>query len=319
LFSAPTIRQLVARVGEAAERAGSIVHLNSVRTGVPIYCLAGVQLYKELAEHFASSPVFGVFAKREVAGLQAEAAGETVVVPLDSLTQTYADAIARHATQKQVVLVGLSFGGLLALEVAAELNRRGFDISRVALFDSVPPGAYVRSFRKAIADVAGRFAEGRAVDTLKDLVGRASARAAASLPLGLSLLPLRPGRRRQSVQGQAFRKMTRAYDPSGKRYVFDALLIKATQKTLGIGASLKHDYGFRDVIAGRLDIAAIDADHRGLLDGAAALRVYELLSDYLADYPGVNDAVGSRVVPISPFVEPQQGQVDQEGERRQVN
>ena len=29
-----------------------------------------------------------------------------------------------------------------------------------------------------------------------------------------------------------------------KAYSFDALLIKATQKTLGIGASLKHDYGF---------------------------------------------------------------------------
>jgi amino acid adenylation domain-containing protein len=299
LFSAPTIRELVARVGEAAERAASVVHLNSVSSGVPIYCLAGVKLYKELAEHFASAPVFGVFAKRELAGLQAQVAGQAVAVPVDALTQIYADAIARHAVQKKIVLVGLSFGGLMALEVAAELNRRGFDIRNVALFDSVPPGAYVRSFRKAIVDLRRHVVDGRAVDKLKDLLGRAYARVAASVPLDLTRLPLGAGSRQQSVQGQAFRKMTAAYDPSGKKYFLNVLLIKATQKTLGIGARLKHDYGFDEMIVGRLDVAEVDADHRGLLDGAAVERVYQLLSDYLE----ANDPMSSGVVSISPVAD----------------
>jgi amino acid adenylation domain-containing protein len=314
LFSAPTIRELVARVGEAAERAASVVHLNSVHSGIPIYCLAGVKLYKELAEHFVSAPVFGVFAKRELAGIQAQVAGETVTVPVAALTQIYADAIARHATQKKLVLVGLSFGGLMALEVAAELNGRGFDIRHVALFDSVPPGAYVRSFRKTVTDLTQQLAEGRAVDTLKDLFGRAYARVVASVPLDLTRLPLGSASRRQSVQGQAFRKMTAAYDPSGKEYFLDALLIKATQKTLGIGARLKPDYGFREMILGRLDVAEVDADHRGLLDGAAASRVYTLLSDYLE----ANDPLSSGVVSISPPAQPGQARMDQAADDGQV-
>jgi amino acid adenylation domain-containing protein len=307
LFSAPTIRQLVARVGDAAERAASVVQLNAVRSGLPIYCLAGVQLYKGLADHFERSPVFGVYARRELAGIQAEDAGEAVEIPIDALTQVYADAIARHANEKRIVLVGLSFGGLMALEVAAELNRRGFDITQVAMFDSIPAGAYVRSVRKAVVDCAVRFADGRGRETVKELAGRVYGRLATSLPRALALFPQRGGGRRESVQGQAFRKMTASYDPRGKSYQLNALLLKATQKTFGIGASLKHDYGFGDIIRGRVEIAEIDADHRGMLDGAAVSHVFQVLSDFL----DAGDPL-SRVVSISPFVEQRQAQLEQD-------
>ncbi len=280
IFAAPTIRQLVARVGQAAERAASIVHLNAVHSGIPLYCLAGVQLYKELALHFASSPVFGVYARRELAGLEAQGEGEAVRVPLDALTETYAEAIERHASQKEVILLGLSFGGLMALEVAAELNRRGFDVRQVVMLDSIPRGAYVRSLRKAVKDCAHRFAEGHVVDTVQQLLGRAYTRIAASVPRTLPRLPKRFDARRETVQGQAFRTLTASYDPTGKTYHFDALLIKATQKDFGIGAYLRPDYGFKKIIAGRLDVAEVDADHRGLLDGPAALEVYELMTRY---------------------------------------
>ena len=316
LFSAPTIRQLVARVGEAAERAASVVQLNAVRSGVPIYCLAGVQLYKELADHFVSSPVFGVYARRELAGIQAQDAGEAVETPLTALTQTYADAIVRHATQKRLVLVGLSFGGLMALEVAAELNRRGFEITHVALFDSIPPGAYVRTVRKAIWDVTRRVAEGDGVDTLKELVGGAYARFAAAVPVALARLPQRSRGRHESVQGQAFRKMTASYDPTGKTYHFNALLIKATRKTFGIGASLKHDYGFQRIVAGRLQVAEVDADHRGMLESATVPQVYRLLSDFM----GPSEPQSAKVVPISPLLEQRQGAAShQNGESREVS
>jgi amino acid adenylation domain-containing protein len=296
LFGAPTIRQLVAQVGEAAERAASIVHLNAVRTGVPIYCLAGVQLYKELADHFSDRPIFGIYAKRELAGIQAQDAGAAVDVPIDVLVQTYADAVARHATQKQLVLVGLSFGGLMALEVAAALNQRGFEVSQVAMFDTIPTGAYVRTLRKAISDCAQRISGGDAVDTIKHLAGRAYARFAASVPAPRSWRPYGSGGGRESVQGQAFRQMTRAFDTTGKNYELDALLIKATRKTFGIGASLKHDYGFSKLISGRLALAEVDADHRGMLQGPAVTRVFEILADYLA----VSKPISKIMSPPSP-------------------
>jgi amino acid adenylation domain-containing protein len=296
LFGAPTIRQLVAQVGEAAERAASIVHLNEVRTGVPIYCLAGVQLYKELADHFTDRPIFGIYAKRELAGIQAQDQGAAIDVPIDVLVQTYVDAVARHATQKKLVLVGLSFGGLMALEVAAALNQRGFEVDQVAMFDTIPTGAYVRTLRKAITDCARRFSGGEAVDTLKLLAGRAYARFAASVPAPRSWRPHGANGGRESVQGQAFRQMTRAFDTTGKSYALDALLIKATRKTFGIGASLKHDYGFGKLIQGNLVLGEVDADHRGMMQGPAVTRVFEILADYL----GVNKPLGKVMSPPPP-------------------
>jgi thioesterase domain-containing protein len=301
LFSAPTIRQLVAGVGEAAERAASIVHLNAARVGTPIYCLAGVQLYKELADQFTNRPVFGIYAKRELAGIQAQDAGFAVNLPISELVQTYADAVSRHATQKKLVLLGLSFGGLMALEVAAELNRRGFEVSQVALLDTIPAGAYTRSYRKALKDCAQRLTTGNPVETLKDLWGRVYTRLAATAPNSIARLRRRRtgGRRGESVQGQAFRQMNASYNPDGKSYQLNAILIKAMQKTFGIGASLKPDYGFGNIIKGRLDIAAVDADHRGMLDGEACLHVYQILSGFL-EPSQVQDAT---VVPLAPFVE----------------
>jgi thioesterase domain-containing protein len=263
---------------------------------VPIYCLAGVQLYKELADHFTDRPIFGIYAKRELAGIQAQDQGSALDVPIDVLVQTYAEAVARHATQKKLVLVGLSFGGLMALEVAAALNQRGFQVDQVAMFDTIPTGAYVRTLRKALSDCAQRISGGEAVDTLKHLAGRAYARFAASVPSPRSWRPRRMNSGRESVQGQAFRQMTRAFDTTGKSYTLDALLIKATRKTFGIGASLKHDYGFSKLIQGQLALAEVDADHRGMMQGAAVTHVYQILSDYLA----VNEPLGKVMSPPPP-------------------
>jgi hypothetical protein len=169
----------------------------------------------------------------------------------------------------------------------------------VALFDSVPPGAYIRSYRKAIVDVTQRFGEGRVVETVREVAGAMYSRLADSLSLILERLPQPALRRRESVQGQAFRKMTASFEPMGKAYQLNALLVKATQKTFGIGARLRDDYGFRDIIRGRLDIVEIDADHRGLMDGVAASRLHDALSAFMA----ANEPESSKVVPLRPLVE----------------
>jgi amino acid adenylation domain-containing protein len=280
LFGSPTIRQLVDGGGRSVERAASVVKLNAATAGTPIYCLAGVQLYRPFAQHFSESPVYGIYSKQELAGIDAELAGVTLHVPNDVLVETYADAVVRHATQRRLVLAGFSFGGLMALEVSASLQRRGFEVIQVVLFDAVPNSAYARSLTKAVADFTRRVLDVGPRATLRDLRERLYSKLSAhrSMKHGAATGPLRDP---SAVQGKAFEDLSDACDPRGKRYDVDVLLIKASRQELGIGTVLKPDYGYRESVTGRLDIAEIDVDHYGMVNGDSVTRLFEIVSTRL--------------------------------------
>jgi thioesterase domain-containing protein len=275
LFASPTIRDLVDAGGDANERAASVVRLNSASGGTPIYCLAGVQLYRRFAEYFTDAPVYGVYAKEELAGIDAGLAGVSSHVATDLLVQRYADAVARHANQKRLVLAGLSFGGLMALEAAAVLKSRGYDIAQVVLFDAIPSAAYTRSLKCAVADLTRRVTSEGFFATVRGLAQRPYSKVAHhgvlaqadSAPDG------------HAIQAKLFDDWTDAYDPRLERYEVDVLLVKASRQALGIGTALKPDYGLGDWVTGRLDVAEVDADHIGMVSGAAVTRLYEIVAD----------------------------------------
>jgi nonribosomal peptide synthetase DhbF len=282
VFESPTIRQLIARAGDRAERAASVVRLNDAQSGTPIYCLAGVMLYKGLAQRLPNNPVLGVYAQREWSGHAEGGPAQTLRVPLDELVDNYADAVERHASSRMIALAGLSFGGLMALEVAAELGRRGFVVSHVAMFDTTPASAYVKSTRKWAADLAKRCVQGRW------LAGASAGlkRVLEKRPTGLH--PASSHRDQTDVpcerlaRRQAYRALGAEFDLQNKRYLVNVLLFKATQKPLGLGLTLKPDHGFGAVIAGSLSLCDIDADHLGiLLDETAVNEVARHLQRFL--------------------------------------
>ena len=65
-------------------------------------------------------------------------------------------------------------------------------------------------------------------------------------------------------------------------------------------------YCFKDIIRGRLEVLEVDADHRGMLEGPAASRVYEMLSRFVV----VSEPVSNNVVPLQPSVEQPRAQAN---------
>lgn len=271
LFASPTIRALVDSGAQPSERAASIVKLNLATAGMPIYCLAGVQIYRRFAEHFKEAQVYGVYVKEELAGIDAGLTGATPDVPTRVLVEMYADAVARHATDRRLALAGLSFGGLMALEVAATLKRRGYEIVLAVLVDANPPTAYSRSVTRALADLTRRARSEGAATTMRALGSRFYSKV-------LDYVRSRHGSlatQQHLAQSKLFEDWTKAYEPLFASYDVDVLLVKAKKQELGLGTRPKHDYGFGRWVTGRLDVTEMDTDHQGMVRGEAAARLYE--------------------------------------------
>ncbi|WP_434056901.1 non-ribosomal peptide synthase/polyketide synthase [Bradyrhizobium tunisiense] len=139
LLQKPTIRALLADGGAAASAAPSaLLPLNAaVRTANPVFCVHGgfgtVFDYGPLARRLEG--------RRQVIGLQSR----MLVDPswsdssLEAMAVDYAAEIRRSQLRGPYSLVGWSLGGLLASLVAAELERGGERVDRLALVDSFVP------------------------------------------------------------------------------------------------------------------------------------------------------------------------------------
>lgn len=158
---APTIHALSALLtATTLPRFSPFVPLKAGSDGPPIiiaHGLGGRASFSQLAKRIGSrNPVYGIQAKG-VDGLEA---------PLDrieDMTEFYLDALKQLQPQGPYILVGYSFGGLVALEMAQQLVGRGENIALLALVDTYPhsrylaPGERLRLFAKRVGGHLSRM------------------------------------------------------------------------------------------------------------------------------------------------------------------
>lgn len=139
IFSAPTIKQLVAAIdSKAPVEASSIVTLQSKGSDTPLFCLCGINLYKDFAQSLGENqPVYAIYANEEQALLEKAIKGEVAKVSVHKLAKTYYQAIKRQQPTGPYNLAGISFGGVLAIEVAKLIKEKGDNVSLVILLDTV--------------------------------------------------------------------------------------------------------------------------------------------------------------------------------------
>lgn len=271
-FEAPTVRALRDSLGEEACRTASVVKLNSAIDGEPVFCLCGVQIYRDLAFQF-DRPVFGVFAAQEFAIIEA---ARQLRYSFDDLVRSYIDAIRRQGDYASLTLMGLSFGGLVALETANILRKEGVHITNVILLDSYMSISSYRSIRKSFNDIQHGF-QREGVTSLRQFV----ARVVQKLMHILSAEEVPPDMAKVTRgREKAFDRAAAQYEASVHHYSFDVLLVKATKTDFGFGLKSKRDYGLRSIIHGRLRVRQVEADHVGMMTGAAVIQVYDIIRQY---------------------------------------
>jgi len=159
---APTIAALAALLDQPAlPRFSPLVPLKAGGNKPPIFLAHGVggrASFGELARHIHTAhPIYGIQA-RGVDGM------EPPFDRIEDMAAYYLDALNQLQPQGSCILIGYSFGGLVALEMAQRLSAAGKNVALLVLVDTYPhprylaPGQRLWLFSKRILGHSYRIA-----------------------------------------------------------------------------------------------------------------------------------------------------------------
>lgn len=178
LFDRPTISGLVAamQVGSDSDVALAVT-LQEVGETPPLFCICGIHLYQELANNLAPHrQVCALFVPIEGAIFSGEADPESLSV--ERIATEYAREIEKIQPKGPYYLAGLSFGGLLAFEIAQQFRSKGHEVAFLAMFDTLMPVGRLEHVARTIGHNLMRLSDGGGAwfaDRAKTVVGKAMA------------------------------------------------------------------------------------------------------------------------------------------------
>lgn len=276
LFEHSTVRGLAAQAEGAFSRSPRPLLLNGSPEKPAVFMLLGVHLYRELARRMEGRyAAYGVYVGRELLMFEAGAAGPTV----QELARDYIEVIREQQPHGPYRLVGMSFGGVVAYEVAQQLRSQGEEVAFLALLDSALPER-----RRDKLERLATLPPLRMVEVVARRIARRILRkwrANAAPPSGFTRYddkeqPLPLDSRRQ----RAYRRAMRKYVSQVQPWHGDATLLVSGQR-LARDPLLRPDCGWTPHVA-RLDLHTVDADHLGLLEKPKVEEVADLLLAALA-------------------------------------
>jgi amino acid adenylation domain-containing protein len=132
LFHAPSVRSLSQQLGQDAGEVEIVpVEFLKEGTGVPLFCIppaGGLSWPYHALGNYLDCPIIGI--------QQTPQNGEAEPASIRDMAQTYADRIQGVDPTGPYNLLGWSFGGVVAHEIAIELQRRGCLTAHLILLDA---------------------------------------------------------------------------------------------------------------------------------------------------------------------------------------
>ncbi|MBC5821272.1 MAG: amino acid adenylation domain-containing protein [Candidatus Eremiobacteraeota bacterium] len=145
LFAAPTVRKLAALLesGDHARPATSLVPIQPLGSKTPIFCVHGgagtILHFQPLAKRLGDiQPFYGL----QMKGLYGDAGPNRSV---KAMARHYLREMRRVQNAGPYVLAGYCFGGMVAVEMARQLQRRGEQVALLVMFNGASP-RYVRRY-----------------------------------------------------------------------------------------------------------------------------------------------------------------------------
>jgi thioesterase domain-containing protein len=258
LFRAPTVEGLAAQLRAGALPWSPLVPIRPAGAGTPLFCVhpigGTVFCYRELAGALGPG--------RPLYGLQAQGL-DGVAVPLEhveDMASNYLRAVRGVQGRGPYLLAGWSFGGLVAFEMARQLEEDGEAVALLALIDSRAPGD--ATYREATpADFELELARQARPD--------AAGFPAASPPVDRSALE-----RVFAANGRAGHR----YRPSG--YTRPVLLLSAADTGPRPAGALVA--GWRRLLGDGLEAVPVPGSHHTLLQAPHVHSLGALLEGRLA-------------------------------------
>jgi len=273
LLDEPTVAALAARLqedGSPVAEGGPVV-LRRGAGRVPLVFVRGLFLYRDLVERLdPGQPAYGIHVQAEVDVLRDERAAASFHT-VDQMADVYVSELRRLIPSGPCALAGISFGGILALEVARRLRDAGGEVPLVAVFDTYLPGAERRRLLAWLAHrlraLAARGRRRRAARWIHSLLARRSGVASRVLPLAWFRAE-RPGEsddvaRLRAIRARVFRRAMRDYVPAP--YPGPVALFRARDHRPSPGWVVDPALGWGRVVRGGLTVAEVPGGHVEML------------------------------------------------------
>jgi amino acid adenylation domain-containing protein len=273
IFEHSSVRALASVAADPSAREQRPILLSRSAEHAPVFALLGVHLYKELARALEGKfSVYGVFAGEELTLL-----GTDVPVPsVTELAQTYLTLIRRTQPHGPYRLVGMSFGGIVAYEVAQQLLAAGEDVEVLGMLDSVLPETRLAKLQRLLT-LPGR-------ELASELSGRVQSRFGGPKPAESALFVRESGDARldqlEEQRQAAYRIAARNYRSAVRPYAQAAFLVVSGER-LKQGRLQDPRCGFGRLVSA-LDVRTADCDHLGILEKPSVDRVADLLISHAA-------------------------------------
>tara|TARA_R110002072_G_scaffold1983_1_gene16193 strand:- start:21068 stop:30205 length:9138 start_codon:yes stop_codon:yes gene_type:complete len=265
VFESPTIASMSASlVASKQPKLSAVIPLQPAGDGVPIFCLYGIEIYREFAVSMGGlQPVFGVYVAEEDVGVdQAHLSSLSV----EQLAESYRKAILKVRPSGPYRLAGVSLGGVVAVELASQLRKSGAEVDLVFLLDAVLPRSihkhWGRWFLAKCKAVGFRPFAGRTTTGLWSALVRASGRCFGLKRRGDEGAVHRVQMTREVARVNAMKK----WRGKGLTADFDVVLFRAMDPGLWEAhVTIEDDYGWGKLLQGALHVELVEGDHVSLL------------------------------------------------------
>ena len=263
-FQNPTIAGLGAAMSMRPHlEQPSLVSLQEQGEGPPLFCICGIRLYQELADQLAPhTPVYAIFVPCELGILNGDADERSRFISVETLAADYLVEVRKKQPHGPYSLAGLSFGGLLAYEMAQQLRRAGEEVAFLAMFDTVMPERKIRTVaRRALhhvqmfpkEGVMPGFVRGRA--RFSELISAFAGPAGDAFPV-MNILDVQDARR-AALRDTIYARAARRYKV--KPYDGTTVLFRADDsKTLDTTARWR-------AVVRNIDVQHVPGDHLDVL------------------------------------------------------
>ncbi|MEO1352349.1 MAG: SDR family NAD(P)-dependent oxidoreductase, partial [Cyanobacteria bacterium J06635_15] len=139
LFTAQTVEKLASLLGSEEDNShwSPLVPIQPEGTQLPLFCIHGaggnILMYRELVAYVGKDqPLYGL----QAVGLD----GGAPITRLQEMAEIYISHLRELQPEGPYLLLGLSVGGMIAVEMAHQLRQQGQEVAFLGMIDSLGPG-----------------------------------------------------------------------------------------------------------------------------------------------------------------------------------
>ena len=234
------------------------------------YFICGINIYQHVADNLEKNTEAHAIFIEDERKIVEENAAESKTTSTQILAAIYVDSILDNLKDKKISLCGISYGGLLAIEVANQLQQKNINADCVYMLDSSLPGALrTYRFKKTYREVQLKF-----FHTIEKILNFLCLNKLSS-----KYRLIVKNKYMRSINDDIFEAATNATNVDHIDFSGEVVLMRAKNEG-GFWHKFKNkpDYGWQNALNREIQTFKIPGDHLGIINKENAVQVANIIN-----------------------------------------